>query len=166
MSTDLVSLNYSSATTASSLVSTTSSSSSSASAASSLNTGSLGIQGDGDGKSFSKGAEMMQKLSDLQSSDPEKFKEVARNISDKLTEAAKNSTDSKAASLYTTMAEKFASAAQSGDMSSLTPPEAPAAAGAQGQAAMKYAQASGTNPMETLDSVISGALSGVDSASA
>lgn len=165
MSTDLVSLNYSSTTTASSLASTTSSSSS-ASAASSLSTGSLSIQGDGDGKNFSKGAAMMQKLSDLQSSDPEKFKEVAQDISDKLSEAAKNSTDSKAASLYTSMAEKFASAAQSGDMSSLTPPEAPAAAGAQGQAAMKYAQASGTNPMETLDSVISSALSGVDSASA
>ena len=50
---------------------------------------------------------------------------------------------------------------------SLTPPEAPAgAAGASAQAAMKYAKAGGSNPMEQLDSVISGALSGVEAASA
>jgi hypothetical protein len=167
MSTDLVSLNYASTTTASGLLTGTGATSGT-SAASSLGSGGLSIQGEGgDEKKFSKGAAMMQKLGDLQSSDPEKFKEVAQTISDKLTEAAKNSTDSKASDMLTKMADKFASAAKSGDMSSLTPPEAPAgAAGASAQAAMKYAKAGGANPMEQLDSVISGALSGVDATSA
>jgi len=168
MSTDLVSLNYNSTSTAAGLLNGTGTTAS-ASATSSLGTGNLSIQGEsGDEKKFSKGAEMMQKLSDLQTSDPDKFKQVAQSISDKLTEAAKNSTDSKASDMLTKMADKFASAAQSGDMSSLTPPQHTAgAAGAQGQAAMKYAQAGGgTNPMEAMDSAIESALSGVDATSA
>uniref|UniRef100_I2Q3X1 Uncharacterized protein n=1 Tax=Desulfovibrio sp. U5L TaxID=596152 RepID=I2Q3X1_9BACT len=169
MSTDLVGLNYASntTTTASGLLNGTGTTSGTSST-SSLNAGGLSIQGDGgDEKKFSQGAEMMQKLKDLQSSDPDKFKEVAQTISDKLTEAAKNSTDSKASGMLTKMADKFASAAKSGDMSALTPAEAPAgAAGANGQAAMKYAKSSGSNPMEQLDSAISSALSGVDSTSA
>lgn len=167
MSTDLVSLNYNStSTTAATLAGTGSTSSTSSTSSTTSGSGNLSIQGS-DEKNFSKGAEMMQKLSDLQTSDPEKFKQVAQSISDKLTEAAKNSTDSKASDMLTKMADKFASAAKSGDMSSLTPPERPTGtAGAQGQAAMKYSASSGTNPMETMDSVISSALSGVDSTSA
>jgi HSP90 family molecular chaperone len=108
----------------------------------------------------------MQELKELASSDPEKFKEVAQQISDKLTEAAGSSTDSKAAKMMTEMAGQFASAASSGSMSSFSMPEPPTGSGAQGQAAAQYAKQSGANPMEQVDSIISDALSGVGSTSA
>ena len=166
MSTDLISLNYASNDTLGTL--TGSSSSSTVSAASGADDSSSdGLSIQGDDKKFSKGAEMMQKLKDLQSSDPEKFKEAAQKISDSLSEAAKNTSDSKTAEMYSKMADKFAEAAKSGSMSSLNPPEAPSnASGAQGQAAMKYAQQSGSNPMEQVDSIISSALSGVGASEA
>ena len=171
---DLLSLNYDSDNvgilTGTSSTSSTSSttSASSTSSSSSLSTGTLNTGSDE--KNVSKGGEMMQRLSDLQTSDPEKFKQVTQSISDKLTAAAKNSTDSGQSGMLSDMAEKFASAAQSGDMSSLAPSEPPSgASGAQGQAAMKYSQtqsSSGANPMAQLDSIISDALSGTESASA
>ena len=164
MSTDLISLSYGS--TNNSLSSLTSSSASSSTSAASTLAASLSAQG-ADATGLSKGAQSMQKLSELASSDPEKFKAAAQEISDKLAEAAKNSTDSNAGKMYSEMAAKFASAAKSGSMDSLTPPEAPAgAAGAQGQAAMKYTQNSGANPMANMDGIISDALSGAGSTSA
>ncbi len=124
----------------------------------------------GDKAQFSKGAELMGKLRDLQSSDPEKFKEVAQTISDKLTEAAGNATDSNQAKFFSDMAGKFADAAKSGDMSSLTPPEKPQGGtppqNAEGAAAMKYGQAQGASPFEQMDDILSQALSGVETASA
>jgi len=170
MSSDLISLSYGGGTDTSLGTLTSSSKSSTVNAASGSadkSSESLGIQGDG--KNFSNGAEMMQKLNDLQSSDPDKFKEVAQKISDSLSDAAKNSTDSKAAGMYSDMAGKFAQAAKSGNMSSLGPSEPPSnASGAQGQAAMKYAaqQNGGSNPMDNVDHIISGALSGVGSSEA
>lgn len=164
MSTDLISLSYGSSSSA--LSNLTSGSTSSSTSASSTLAAALTTQGS-DATDVSKGAQTMQKLSDLASSDPEKFKEVSQQISDKLTEAAKNSTDSKASKMLTEMAGKFSSAATSGSMGSLTPPEPPTgASGAQGQAAMKYTQNNGSNPMSQMDSIISDALSGTDSTSA
>ncbi|EFL50080.1 conserved hypothetical protein [Solidesulfovibrio fructosivorans JJ]] len=170
MSSDLIGLSYGSGTGTSLGTLASSSKSSTVSAASSSDddsSGSPGIQGDG--KNFSNGAEMMQKLKNLQSSDPDKFKEVAQKISNSLSDAAKNSSDSQAAGMYSDMAGKFAQAAKSGSMSSLGPSEPPSnASGAQGQAAMKYAahQSGGGNPMENVDSIISGALSGVGASEA
>ena len=164
MSTDLISLSYGTSSTA--LSSLTSGGASSSTTASSTLAAALNTQGS-DATDVSKGAQTMQKLSDLASSDPEKFKEVAQEISDKLTEAAKNSTDSNSSKMLTEMAGKFSSAATSGNMGSLTPPEPPTgASGAQGQVAMKYTQQSGSNPMSQMDSIISDALSGTDSTSA
>lgn len=169
MSTDLIGLNYSTDTTGLLTGAAATSGTSATTAAASLKTGTLNTQGS-DEANFSKGAAMMQKLSDLKTADPEAFKEAAQQISDSLSEAAQNATDANAASLYGDMASKFASAAKSGDMSSLTPPEPPSgASGAQGQAAQKYSQtASSTaaNPMETMDGIISDALSGLDATSA
>ena len=167
MSTDLISLSYGTSNSSLSNLNSSSTSSSTTSTSSSATlSASLASQGS-DATDLSKGAQTMQKLSDLASSDPEKFKAAAQEISDKLTEAAKNSTDSKASEMYTKMAEKFSSAAKSGSMDSLTPPEPPTgASGAQGQAAMKYTQNSASNPMANMDSIISDALSGVDSTSA
>ncbi|MFU2208779.1 hypothetical protein [Solidesulfovibrio sp. C21] len=165
MSSDLISLSYGSTNTLGTLTSSSKSSTVN-SASGSDAAGSTSVQGDD--KNLSNGAEMMQKLKDLQSSDPDKFKEVAQKISDSLSDAAKNSTDSKAAGMYSDMAGKFAQAAKSGNMSSLSPSEPPSnASGAQGQAAMKYAaQQGGGNPMDNVDHIISGALSGVGSSEA
>ncbi|MFP5257377.1 MAG: hypothetical protein ACLGQH_00010 [Acidobacteriota bacterium] len=165
MTTDLISLSYGSTSTA--LSGLNSSAASSATSSATALAAALGGTQEADAANVSKGAQTMQKLSDLASSDPEKFKEVAQQISDKLSEAANNSTDSAASEMYAGMAEKFASAAKSGTMDALTPPERQSgAAGALGQAAMKYARQSGTNPMEQLDGILSDALSGVGSTSA
>ena len=165
MSTDLISNSYSSTTTSlSSLLGTSGASSTESSATDSLASG-LSIKGDGG--DFSKGAKAMQQLKDLASSDPDKFKEVTQQISDKLSEAAGNASDSKTAKMLSSISEKFASAASSGSMDSLTPPSPPAGGnGAQGQAAQQYAKQSGDNPMATMDSIISSALSGVGSTEA
>ena len=164
MSTDLISNSYSTTTTLNSLLSSTSSesASSTSSSASSLASG-LNVQGDGG--DFSKGAKAMQQLKDLASSDPDKFKEVTQQISDKLSEAAGNASDSKTAKMLSSISEKFASAASSGSMDSLTPPSPPSGGnGAQGQAAQQYAKQSGDNPMATMDSIVSSALSGIGAA--
>ena len=163
MSSDLISLSYgTNSSTLSSLTSTTSSSA--ATLSSSLATA---TSQSADATDLSKGGQSMQELKELATSDPEKFKQVAQQISDKLTEAAGNSTDSKSAKMLSEMASKFSAAASSGSMDSLTPPEPPTgAAGAQGQAAAQYSKQSGTNPMEQVDGIISDALSGVGSTSA
>jgi hypothetical protein len=162
MTTDLVSLNYSSSTTLSSLTGAATTSSTSA-----ASSDSDGLKVSGDDANFSKGAETMKKLSDLASSDPEKFKEAAQQISDSLSEAAGKASDSNEAKLYSDMAGKFAAAAKSGSMSSLTPPKAPANGSGAQAAAQAYgntaANTSGGNPMANVDSIISGVLSGVGS---
>ena len=68
-------------------------------------------------------------------------------------------------------ARNLPEAAKSGSMSSLRPPKAPSgAAGSQAAAAQAYSHTasstSGSNPMSTLDGIISGALSGVGSTEA
>ena len=165
MSTDLISNSYTSTTTSlSSLVSSSGASSTASSATDSLASG-LSIKGDGG--DFSKGAKAMQQLKDLASSDPDKFKEVTQQISDKLSKAADGASDSNTAKMLSSMAEKFASASSSGSMDSLTPPSPPSGGnGAQGQAAQQYAKQSGDNPMATMDSIVSSALSGVGSTEA
>jgi hypothetical protein len=70
---------------------------------------------------LSKPAAMMKKLESLQQSDPAKFKEVMTNISESLASAAE-SASGESASRLSEMAQKFASAAETGDLSSLKPP--------------------------------------------
>jgi hypothetical protein len=112
-----------------------------------------------DSTKFSKRAEMMSKLKDLASSDPEKFKEVTKKISDKL--SAAGDTDA---------AQKFAQASQSGDMSSLAPPSKGSGGGGHhhhhgggggggGAQAYAAAQSSSSKPdMSSIDSVVSSVL--------
>lgn len=120
---------------------------------------------------ISEGAKRMNQLSQLASSDPEKFKEVAQKISDGLAEEAKNSTDSRDSKMLSEMSAKFAEAAKTGSMDSLKmekPKGAPMSSGGNGNgnAAMKFAGAMRTdNPMAKVDSVIDSALSGVDTTS-
>ena len=164
MASDLISMSYASdASTLASLTSGTSRTSTATLASSlSVTTG----QG-ADATALSKGGQSMQALKELAASDPEKFKEAAQEIADKLTEAAGNSTDANATKMLSEMAGKFASAASSGSMDSLSRPEPPTGAGSvQGQAAAQYARQGTTNPMAQMDGIVSDALSGVGSTAA
>ncbi len=165
MSTDLISNSYS--TTTSSLGNLLGTSSTSATDSTAVNSLASGLSIKGDGGDFSKGAKAMQQLKELASSDPDKFKEVTQQISDKLSEAADGASDSNTAKMLSSMSEKFASAASSGSMDSLAPSQPPTGGnGPQGHGAQQYAKHSGDNPMATMDSIVSSALSGVGSTEA
>lgn len=150
-------------TYATSLITGTSSTSSSQSAADVA-----GLNSEDQAK-ISQGAKQMSELSQLASSDPTKFKEVAQKISDTLAEKAKNSSDSHESEMLTKMSEKFADAAKTGSMDSLKMerPSGQRGMNDAGTAAAKFAGAmhSGTNPMQTLESVVSDALNGVSTSS-
>ena len=68
--------------------------------------------------------QFMSKLESLASSDPDKFKEVTSQISDKLKTAASKLTGQDA-EMLTKMADRFAKASETGDMSALKPPKPP-----------------------------------------
>lgn len=68
----------------------------------------------------SERSKLLQELNDLQKSDPAKFKQVTEEISQKLRDAANSTSGSQATSLNK-LADKFAQASQSGDMSALQP---------------------------------------------
>jgi hypothetical protein len=70
----------------------------------------------------SKMGSLMAQLQQLSQSDPEKFKQVAAEIADKLKAAAGDSTTGKA-SFLSKMADKFQQASQSGDLSAFQPPQ-------------------------------------------
>ena len=71
-------------------------------------------------------ARWMSELANLQKTDPDKFKQVTSEISDKLKQEASSAT-SQQATFLNNLADKFSQASQSGSMSSLQPP-----AGVQG----------------------------------
>ncbi|WP_051272475.1 hypothetical protein [Fundidesulfovibrio putealis] len=128
---------------------------------------SLLAQGQGlDEAKVSKGGQQMSQLSKLQTSDPEKFKAAAQEISDKLAEAAKNSSDEGESSALSDMSSQWAEAAETGDMSSLQPKAPPSGAQNSSQsAAMKFKgqQQSGSGgPMGVMESVVSSVLSGMN----
>ncbi|MBN9658920.1 MAG: hypothetical protein J0H49_12125 [Acidobacteria bacterium] len=73
----------------------------------------------------SKLGSLMARLSELQQSDPDRFKEAASTIADKLKEAAASASesgDSEKATKLTELAQKFSSAAETGSMPDLRPP--------------------------------------------
>lgn len=63
-------------------------------------------------------------LAALQQSDPEKFKQVVGQIADQLSQAASSQTGA-AANKLSELADKFKTAAESGDLSALQPPAHP-----------------------------------------
>lgn len=124
-------------------------------------------QGQGtDSANISEGGQLMNKLKQLQSSDPEKFKQVAQNISDKLSEQAKNTTDTGAANMLSDMASGFADAAKTGSMDSLKP-KSPPSGSMKGSGLSKNMSAFNKSSMEstfgTVNTIISDALSGTTS---
>lgn len=74
-----------------------------------------------DSSAMSGPAKMLSKLKELEAKDPAKFKEVMATISSKLKDAADAATDPGEKKALTDLSTKFATAGQSGDLSSLTP---------------------------------------------
>lgn len=85
---------------------------------------------------LSKGAQMMQKLKDLQQSDPTKFKQVLSGMAQSLRADAQGSSATGGADMLSKMADKLDAVAQSGDLSQLAPSAPPS--GAAGAAAGAY----------------------------
>lgn len=82
---------------------------------------------------MSKPGELMNKLSQLLSQDPAKFKEVTQQISDQLQAAAQNASGPQASFLNKLSAD-FAQASSSGSLSPLQPPQGARAGGHAGGA--------------------------------
>ena len=107
-------------------------------------TSSSSVTGPTDSSTPSDFAKLMKELSDLQKSDPNKFKKVADEIAQKLKDAASSATGGQA-DFMNRLASKFEQASQSGDMSALQPP----AASGQHHGhhhVHKYAAQQGTDP--------------------
>lgn len=64
---------------------------------------------------------IMARLKELQSSDPDAFKELAGQLAESLAGQAGSTTDSAASKLFSSMSEQFAEAAETGSMESLKP---------------------------------------------
>ncbi|MFA6449751.1 MAG: hypothetical protein WCX65_09800 [bacterium] len=74
---------------------------------------------------FSKPSELISKLEQLKNEDPQKFKDILKEISDTLKTAATDTegTDSNLSSFLTMLSDKFAEVSETGDISKLAPPE-------------------------------------------
>ena len=70
---------------------------------------------------MSKPGEVMSKLAQLKESDPEKFKQLTAEISQKLKDTASQTTG-READFLNTLADKFQQASDTGDLSVLQPP--------------------------------------------
>jgi uncharacterized Zn finger protein (UPF0148 family) len=78
----------------------------------------------GDSFEFSGPADLLSKLSQLQETDPEKFKELCSDIAEKLRDAAQSAgEDGTDVGMLESLASKFETAASTGDLSSLQPPK-------------------------------------------
>ncbi|WP_243439989.1 hypothetical protein [Fundidesulfovibrio soli] len=83
--------------------------------------GNSGSSSETDKASFSKMGQMMSQLLSLQTSDPDKFKEVAQEIAGDLAKQASSATSAGQANMYSDLSAKFAEAAKTGSMDSLKP---------------------------------------------
>ena len=77
---------------------------------------------DGDKASMSGIGQVMSKISDLESTDPAKAKQVLQRIASKLTDAAGQATGDQATHLQE-LAARFTKAADTGDLSGIQPPK-------------------------------------------
>ena len=75
-------------------------------------------------------------LSELASSDPDKFKELTSGLADELRTKAEETDDEDEAAMLNEMADRFSAAAESGDVEDLRPPKPPEMEGANGQKPM------------------------------
>jgi hypothetical protein len=92
---------------------------------------------------FSKPSELLSKLENLKNEDPQKFKDVLQEISDLLKNAADSTDDTSLSTFLTTLSEKFADVAESGDLTQLNPPEPKLQNGGQSSKVAQYDSNSG-----------------------
>lgn len=116
---------------------------------------------EGGGTKLSKMGELVGQLQELQASDPEKAKAVLSKIAEQLKAKADESGDDKMSAL----ADKFASAAESGDLSALKPngpPPGHPPEGVVGKLAnyASYAKSGSEDPMQQIESILADALAG------
>ncbi len=118
-----------------------------------------------DTSGVSKMADLMSQLQALAESDPDKLKEVMNSLAEQLQEAA-GSTEGGEAGFLEELAQKFADAAESGDVSSLKPPEPPPqGSGPPPQKAKAAYQANGQQPSVDLAQLIQNVLAQYGSSS-
>jgi len=127
------------------------------------------VDGD-DSSGVSRMGDLMSQLQSLSESDPKKFKEVMKSLSKQL-ESAADSAQGGEAGFLKDMAQKFADAAESGDLSSLKPPEGKdRPSGPPPQKAKAAYEANGQQPAVDLAQLIQSTLaqyaSGATSAAA
>ena len=108
---------------------------------------------------LSDGARMRQRLAALAKDDPEKFKEVASKISKQLADEADKGGDG--AAFLKHLSDQFASAAQSGDVSSLKPPQHEHGAGGHHHGGHKGAPATGAAAYRQQDEATRGTFDSV-----
>ena len=108
------------------------------------------------GTKLSKMGELVGQLQELQSSDPDKAKAVLSKIAAQLKAKADELGDDKMGAL----ADKFASAAESGDLSALKPHGPPPGhpPGGPGGKLASYQQSAASDPMQQIESILSQAL--------
>ncbi|WP_243311336.1 hypothetical protein [Fundidesulfovibrio agrisoli] len=131
---------------------------------SSQTTTSSSTTSESDKTSFSKMGQMMSQLFSLQSSDPDKFKEVAQEIADDLAKQASSATSTGQATMYSDLSAKFSEAAQTGSMDSLKPqgPPPPPPGGASAGSGQGGDMQAG---FDELNSIISQSLGSTSSTS-
>jgi hypothetical protein len=94
-----------------------------------------------------KAFQFMEQMQQLQTSDPEKFKSVMSELSDKLNTAAGNSTDSTEKQFLTALSDSFAESAKSGKLEMPKPPEGAGQAGMYGPAPKDQTSDSGVSSL-------------------
>lgn len=85
----------------------------------------------------SRMANLLSQLQELQTSDPEKFKEVMEKMSRQLAEAA-DGTQGRDAGFLADLADRFAEAGETGDLSLVQPPDGPPPGGPPPRGARAY----------------------------
>jgi hypothetical protein len=94
---------------------------------------------------FSKPSELLSKLEQLKNENPDKFKELMKEISDALKEdAADSGLDASTSAFLSMLSEKFANVAETGDLSQLQPPPPPPPNNGNCAAAARYDSNSGS----------------------
>jgi hypothetical protein len=94
-----------------------------------------------------KAFQFMEQMQQLQTSDPDKFKSVMSELSDKLKTAAGNSTDSTQKQFLTALSNSFAESAKSGKLEMPKPPEDAGQAGVYGPATKDQTSGSGVSSL-------------------
>lgn len=87
--------------------------------------GASSASGSSDSTEISGPAEFLSKLQQLKTQDPDKFKELLTEMAESLKSAAESATSEQDQKMLASLAEKFTSVANGGDLSELEPPRPP-----------------------------------------